>query len=179
MKRDGLENVHTEQVMVPKWVRGSESADVLEPAHHQIAMLGLGGSVATPPHGVRAEALVVRSFEDLDAHAAQARGRIVVFNVLFTNYAETVRFRSGAASRASRHGAVAVLVRSTGQNGLRLPHTGALEYSSTSPAIPAAAIASEDADRLQRMADRGGRIVVRLKMAAHFESDVPSANVVG
>src|SRR5689334_598315 len=27
MTRDGLENVHTEPVMVPKWVRGSESAD--------------------------------------------------------------------------------------------------------------------------------------------------------
>src|SRR5580765_2683087 len=26
MKRDGLENVHTERVMVPKWVRGAESA---------------------------------------------------------------------------------------------------------------------------------------------------------
>src|SRR5262245_58362581 len=26
MKRDGLDNVHTEPVMVPKWVRGAESA---------------------------------------------------------------------------------------------------------------------------------------------------------
>src|SRR5262245_62554427 len=39
MKRDGLENVHTERVMVPRWVRGAESAELLEPARHPIVML--------------------------------------------------------------------------------------------------------------------------------------------
>ena len=179
MKRDGLENVHTEKAMVPRWIRGVESADIVEPARHQIAMLGLGGSVATPPGGVEASVLVVRSFEDLDANAARAHGAIVLFNVPFTNYGETVRFRSSGASRAARHGAVAALVRSVGPPGLRLPHTGALQYAADAPTIPAAAIAAEDADRLQRMTDRGARVVVRLKMEAHFESDVESANVVG
>src|SRR5256714_4594950 len=82
-------------------------------------------------------------------------------------------------SGAARHGAVAMLVRAVGPNGLRTPHTGALTYATDSPKIPAAAISSEDADRLQRMTDRGGHVVVRLKMDAHFEADVPSANVVG
>src|ERR1051325_639576 len=41
MKRDGLENVHTEKVMVPKWVRGSESAEIVEPAAQPMVMLGL------------------------------------------------------------------------------------------------------------------------------------------
>src|SRR5262245_4368765 len=48
MTRDGLENVHTERVMVPKWVRGNESAEIVEPARHPMAMLGLGDSVGTP-----------------------------------------------------------------------------------------------------------------------------------
>src|SRR5579884_2609211 len=48
MKKDGLENVHTEKAMVPKWVRGAESADIVAPAPHAIAMLGLGDSVGTP-----------------------------------------------------------------------------------------------------------------------------------
>src|SRR6266566_5110852 len=73
MKHDGLENVHTEKAMVPKWVRGAESAEILEPARHPIAMLGLGGSVATPADGVQADVLIVHSFEELDAHAAQAK----------------------------------------------------------------------------------------------------------
>src|SRR3954463_13808843 len=179
MNKDGLDNVHTERVMVPKWVRGSESAEILEPARHPVAMLGLGDSVGTAGEGIQAEVVVVHTFDELDAQAAQVRGRIVLFNVPFTNYGETVRFRSMGPSRAARLGAVAMLVRAVGPAGLRTPHTGALQYAADAKKIPAAAIASEDADRLQRMADRGSRIVLRLKMDAHFEADAESANVVG
>ena len=69
MKRDGLENVHPEKVMVPKWVRGSESAEIVRPARQAVAILGLGGSVATPRDGIEAPLLVVHSFEELEAHA--------------------------------------------------------------------------------------------------------------
>jgi carboxypeptidase Q len=179
MKRDGLENVHTELVMVPKWVRGRESAETLEPTKQPIVMLGLGGSVATAPDGVQAELLVVRDFDELDAQAARARGRIVLLNIRFTNYEETVRFRVAGPSRVARTGAVAMLIRSVGPDGLRLPHTGVLQYSNDTQKIPAAAIASEDADRLQRMVDRGNHVIVRLKMEAHVEPDAPSANVIG
>jgi carboxypeptidase Q len=179
MQRDGLENVHTEKVMVPKWVRGNESAEIVQPVRLEIAMLGLGGSVATPPGGVQAEVLIVQTFEELDAAPARARGRIVLFNVPYTTYGETVRFRSAGASRAARYGAVGMLIRSVGLNGLRLPHTGALDYAEDAPKIPAAAIASEDADRLQRIADRGDHVAVRLKMEAHFDADAESANVIG
>src|SRR5262252_4032390 len=58
MTRDGLENVHTERVMVPKWVRGNESVEILEPVRHQMVMLGLGDSVATPGEGVQGDLLV-------------------------------------------------------------------------------------------------------------------------
>src|SRR5476651_2592933 len=106
MNKDGLENVHTEKVMVPKWVRGSESAEIIEPARHTIVMLGLGDSVGTTGDGVQAEVLIVHTFEELDAKAASVKGRIVLFNVPYTNYGETVRFRSTGPSRASRLGAV-------------------------------------------------------------------------
>jgi carboxypeptidase Q len=179
MKRDGLEHVRTEKVMVPKWVRGRESAEIVEPGPHKIVMLGLGDSVATPSDGITAEALVVQSFAELADRAPLAKGRIVVVNVPFTNYAESIHIRTGAASRAARHGALAALVRSVGPPGQRLAHTGVLQYSPDAPKIPAAAIASEDADRLQRLADRGVTIVLRLSMEAHFEPDVESANVIG
>src|SRR5271169_4392142 len=52
MKRDGLENVHGEEVMVPHWVRGAESAEMILPRPHRLPMLGLGGSIATPPDGI-------------------------------------------------------------------------------------------------------------------------------
>jgi carboxypeptidase Q len=179
MTHDGLENVHTEKVMVPRWVRGSESAEIVEPVQHPLVMLGLGQSVGTPPGGVEAELLIARSFNDLDGNAARAKGRIVLFNVPYTTYEETMTYRSDGPSRAARWGAVAVLVRSVGPAGLRTPHTGALQYSVDAPQIPAAAIATEDADRLQRLVNRDGRVVVRLKMEAHMEPDVESANVVG
>src|SRR6185436_5196340 len=179
MKRDGLENVHTEKVMVPHWVRGNESAEMVEAARHPMVMLGLGGSVGTRPEGVQAEVLTVHSFNELEAAGQKARGKIVFFNVPYTAYEETVTYRSDGPARAARLGAVASLVRSVGPPGLRTPHTGSLQYTPEAPQIPAAAITTEDADRLQRIADRGTRIVVRLKMEAHTEADAQSANVVG
>jgi carboxypeptidase Q len=178
MRRDGLEDVRAEPVMVPRWVRGSESAEIVSPVLSPLVMLGLGGSVGTPPAGVEAPSLVVSSFDELDARAADAKGRIVVFNVPFTTYGETVQYRSSGASRAARAGAVAMLLRSVGPMGLRTPHTGALRYVDASPRIPAAAIAAEDAERLHRMQRRGARVVIRLKMEARFLPDVESANVV-
>jgi carboxypeptidase Q len=179
MTRDGLENVHTEKVMVPKWVRGAESADIVRPSRQPLAMLGLGDSVGTPRGGIEADVAVVHGFEELEARGPQLRGKIVLINGAFTTYDESGRYRRAGASRAARHGAVAVLVRSIGPDGLRLPHTGALDYASGVPRIAAAALASEDADLIDRMVTRGENVVVRLKMDAHTEPDVESANVVG
>ena len=143
MKKDGLENVHTEPVMVPRWVRGRESAEVVEPARHQIVMLGLGDSVGTPAAGIQAEAVVVRSYTELEAASSRVQGRIVVFNVPFTSYDQTRPYRSDGPSRASQLGAVASLVRAVGPAGLRLPHTGGLNYAANVAKIPAAAISRD------------------------------------
>src|SRR6185503_6723997 len=83
MKKDGLENVRTEPVLVPKWVRGRESAEIVDPPRHTIAMLGLGGSIGTPPGGVEADVMVVNSFDELRVRASEAAGRIVLFNATF------------------------------------------------------------------------------------------------
>ncbi|MCA1563525.1 MAG: peptidase M28 family protein, partial [Acidobacteria bacterium] len=179
MKEDGLENVRLEAVKVPHWVRGQESAEIVAPRRHPMAVLGLGNSVGTPPGGVEAEILVVRTFQELTAAGDRVKGRIVFFNAPFTNYGETVQYRAAGPSRAASLGAVAVLVRSVGPAGLRTPHTGALRYAEGLPQIPAAGISAEDADRLQRMQDRGTTVRVRLKMDAKFLPDADSANVVG
>jgi carboxypeptidase Q len=177
MKKD-FDEVRLDPVMVPHWVRGAESLEMVAPQGGMLAMLGLGNSVGTGAAPVEAEVLVVRSFADLDANAAKAKGRIVLFNVPYTTYGETVQYRSSGPSRAAARGAVAMLVRAVGPPGLRTPHTGGLRYAADQPQIPAAAIATEDADRLQRMQDRGTRVVLRLSMAAKFLPDAPSANLV-
>lgn len=180
MKQDGLENVHTERVMVPKWVRGQESVEMIEPPHHVLPMLGLGGSVATPAGGIEAEVIVVANSDELARRTAEVKGKIVLFNVPYTNYGETVAYRSGGARMAAQHGAVASLVRSVGPMGLRTPHTGGMNYGDEPVTkIPTAAITAEDSNRIQRLVNRGVRVRLRLKMEAHFEPDVESFNVVG
>src|SRR5664279_2041031 len=77
MKSDGLENVHGEDVLVPHWVRGEESVELLAPTHQKLPMVGLGGSVATPKKGITAPVLVVRNFDELQQRADEARGKIV------------------------------------------------------------------------------------------------------
>ena len=67
MELDGLENVRRQRVMVPKWVRGAERAEMVSPRRTELAMLGLGRSIATPPGGITAELVVVDSFEALHA----------------------------------------------------------------------------------------------------------------
>ena len=178
MKRDGLDNVRAEKVMVPHWVRGEESLELLEPASRRLPMLGLGNSVGTPPEGITAEAVVVRNFEELDALGEKVRGKVVVYNAPFTTYGQTVAYRGSGASRASKYGAVAAIIRSITPVSLQTPHTGALRYSEDSPKIPAAAVTIEGAEMLQRMYDRGERPQLRLKMEARFLPDAESANVV-
>lgn len=179
MKADGLENVRAEPVMVPRWVRGREHAEIVEPPHHDLAVLGLGGTVATPTGGLEADLLVVSSFDDLRSRAAEARGKIVLFDVAYGGYAETVTYRNGGARAAAQAGAVGMLVRSIGPMGLRTTHTGSVNYVPEVPAIPAAAIASEDASRLVRLARSGRRVRLRIVLEGRREADVESANVVG
>jgi carboxypeptidase Q len=178
MKAEGLANVRGEPAMVPKWVRGHEKAELLQPRYGMLPMLGLGGSVATPKGGIEAEVLVVSSFEELKARGALAKGKIVLFDVPFTNYGQTVAYRGIGAIESARVGAVATLIRSVGPFGMRTPHTGSMApYDSTLPRLPAAAITMEDAAMLHRMQTRGQKIVVRLEMEAQTLPDVPSRNV--
>ena len=157
MKRDGLDNVRTEKVMVPHWVRGEESLEMLTPVPRKLTMLGLGNSIGTPAEGITAEAVVVRNFAELDRLGERVRGKIVVYNVPFTTYGATVHYRWQGASRAARYGAVAALVRSITPVSLQTPHTGAMQYDPAQPKIPVAAITIEAAELLQRMHDRGDR----------------------
>jgi carboxypeptidase Q len=178
MRNDGLANVRGEPVTVPRWVRGQESATLIEPRQLAMPMLGLGGSIATPPEGITAEVLVVESYEELERRAAEARGKIVLFDAPFTSYGETVQYRSGGAIAAARAGAVASLIRSVASYSMRTPHTGNMRYEDGVPQIPHAALSVEDAAMLHRMQDRGERVVIRLQMNAQTMPPAQSRNVV-
>src|SRR6202051_95928 len=146
MKSAGLANVRTIPVKVPHWVRGRESAEMLEPLQKPLFMLGLGGSVGTAPGGITADVLAVSSFDELEKLGRSAvEGKIVLYDAPFVTYGQTVLYRSNGASRAARLGAVAALVRAITPRSLRDPHTGAMNYTDTDPNIPTAAVSVEDA----------------------------------
>jgi hypothetical protein len=179
MKQDGLVNVVTPPVRVPHWVRGNESASLIEPVNKPLAILGLGGSIATPKKGITAEVVPVSSFDELDRKGKALEGKIVLLNVAYEGYGRTVTYRTTGASRAARLGAVAMLVRSITPVSLQSPHTGALEYAAGIQKIPAAAVTLEDATLIQRLVDAGNKVVVRLEMEGHMLPDAESANVIG
>lgn len=186
MRRDGLANVRGERVMVPHWERGAESAMLVAPRRVALHVLGLGGTVGTPAGGLTAPVLVVRTFDDLRARAAEARGRIVLFDIPWDTaldpssaYDALTSYRYRAPAAAARVGAVGVLIRSLTPVSMQSPHTGGTAYDSASRRLPIAAVSVEDAAMLHRMQDRGTRVVVRLTLSGRTLPDAASRNVVG
>ena len=178
MRSDGLKMARGERVQVPTWIRGNESLDLILPFKRSMAMLGLGGSIATPKGGIKAEVVVVNSFDELDEKQNDVRGKIVLFNAPFTTYGETVQYRYKGASSAARYGALASLIRSVGSWSMNTPHTGVMTYDRDQPKIPHAAITMEDAMMLGRLQERGEKIVLHLRMEARSVADRWSRNVI-
>ncbi len=180
MRKEGLQNVTVQPVMVPHWVRGHESAAITAPVSKPLHMLGLGLSVPTPVGGLDAPVVVVSDFDELDRLGkAGVAGKIVVFNAPYVSYGKTVAYRVAGPSRAAALGAVAVLVRSITPLAMQTPHTGVTMYDAAQPKIPAAAVSLEDAEMLARLAKEPAGARVHLDMEAHMEADAPSANVYG
>jgi len=179
MKDDDLENVHGEDVLVPHWIRGKESAELLAPRRKRIPVVGLGYTVGTPADGIVAEVLVVKTFQELRDRADEAKGKIIVFNEEYTTYGESVEYRGNGAIEAAKVGGLASLVRSVTPFSINSPHTGMQDYEQNVTQIPNACITVEDAQYLQRCQDRGWRIVLQLKMADFSLPLSKSRNVVG
>ena len=194
MRRLGFD-VRLEKVMVPHWVRGVETAELMQfpgqapETTQKIVLTALGGSVATLPEGLTAEVVVVDSFEHLATLGrARVAGKIVLFNARFDKkmaaqgfapqaYGQAVAYRGAGPSAAARLGAVASLVRSVGGADYRLPHTGGFGYANDAPKIPAAAVAAEDADLIAYLTGQGP-VRLRLTLTPQTLPDVESYNVI-
>jgi Zn-dependent M28 family amino/carboxypeptidase len=193
LKRLGLK-VNLQPVWVPHWVRGEERAQLVkypdqpEGISQKLAITALGGSVATPAEGLRAEVLVVRNYQELEVRKKEARNRIVLFEVVFDQFAAdnghamdaygaAVDYRANGPSAAAKHGAVAALVRSVGGADFRLPHTGALRYAQDATKIPAGALSAEDADLVARLAEKGP-VTMQLVLTPQTLEPVLSHNVI-
>jgi carboxypeptidase Q len=190
MRKLGLE-VRLQPVTVPHWVRGAETAALVEYAGmvpgttQKIVLAALGGSSSTPTDGLTAEVVTVSTFEELTALGHdKVAGKIVLFNELFDKqkaaaglafaaYGEAVRYRGAGPKAAADLGAVAALVRSVGNADYRLPHTGF-----ASPAgIPAAAVTAEDADLIVHLGAQG-KVRMHLTLTPQKLPDETGYNVI-
>src|SRR5204862_3250940 len=195
LKALGLE-VQLEKVRVPHWVRGEETAMLVEftgmaeKTTQKIGLCGLGSSVATPAEGLTAEVVVVRDFDELEALGKdKVAGKIVLFNYHFDKqmaaqshagdaYSQAVKYRAEGATAAGRLGAVASLIRSVGGAEFRLPHTGQNDYKNDAPKIPAGAVTAEDADLIAALVPQG-TVRMHLVLTPQTLPDAPSFNVIG
>jgi len=186
MAKDGLANARREKVMVPHWVRGSESLHVTAPIERELTILGLGMSVGTRGT-LKGEVAVVDHVDDIAKRGAALKGKIVLINQKMppydakgggSHYGQTVQARSRGASEAAKVGAKGVLVRSVTAVSLGTPHTGALSYEEGVAKLPAAAVTHEGAQLLSRLVGRGETVRVALKMGAKQLPDAVSGNAI-
>jgi carboxypeptidase Q len=195
LKTIGCE-VQLEKVIVPHWVRGEETAALVqfpgqaENTTQKIVLCALGASIATPAAGITADVIAVRNFDELKSLPRdKVAGKIVLFNYPFDKqmaaegrgneaYGEAVVYRSDGPSAAARQGAVACLIRSVAGADYRLPHTGQTDYAHDAPKIPAGAVTAEDADLIADLV-RQGPVKMKLVLTPQTLADVESANVIG
>lgn len=189
----GLDRVYLEDVMVPKWVRGTfeyASINTGPGMSINVPVCALGGSIATPVAGLRAQVIEVKDFEELDVLGEKnIKGKFVFYNRAmpadlintFEAYSKTVDQRSSGAEKAARLGAVGVIVRSMNLRLDDYPHTGNMRYGDlpNKMRIPAAAISTNGAQLLSSMLALNEDLYFYLKQDCKNYPEVPSHNVIG
>lgn len=189
----GLDKVWLQPVMVPKWIRGTfEYANIeTSPGNTiNVPVCALGGSVATPLAGIRAEVIEVKDFEELKVLGKEkVAGKIVFYNRpmqadlinTFSAYSGCVDQRFSGAEEAARLGAVGVVVRSMNLRLDDYPHTGSMGYGELPlrERIPAAAISTNGAELLSSMLALNPTLKFYLKQNCKNLPDVQSYNVIG
>lgn len=189
MIESGLERVHLQPVLVPHWERGGAETVILiaDGKAEQLRGLALGGSVATPPEGITAGVIEVRSIAEVTGLGERARGNIIFFNRpmdpklinTFDAYSGAVDQRVNGPVAAARAGAVAVLVRSITTAMDTIPHTGMLRYNGSVTKIPAVAISTVDAEHLSQTLRQHPNASITIKTNCRTLPDAESHNVIG
>lgn len=182
----GFSNVRTQDVLVPRWVRGESEVTLLGPAPQTLVATPIGGSIGTDEFGIEGAVIRVESYDALLAlDPSAAANKIVFIDYRMerrrdgSDYSNAVRARTLGPSAAAKLGASALVIRSVGTSDDRIAHTGALRYAIDAPRIPAFALAHPDADILTRRIQEGQTVRLRLKSSARELPPAWSANVIG
>ncbi len=182
----GFTAVRTQDVLVPRWIRGSTEVTLLGPAPQPLVAATLGGSIGTSDEGIEAQVVEFASLDALSGNqAADVKDKIVFINERMertrdgSGYGKTVKNRAQGASAAANLGAVALVIRSIGTSDERFAHTGRMIYDVNAPRIPAFSLSNPDADTLSRQLKANKQVRLRLKSTAREMPPAWSANVIG
>lgn len=188
MKALGFDKVWTEEVESPQWLRGDIEAQIIAPYAHDMAAIGLGGTVGTPAEGIKAQVVEFKTLDDLKAaKQGSLNGKIAFVSYRMqaaidgSGYGPAVAARGNGASIAAEKGALAFIMRSVGTDNNRSAHTGMMRYKDGVKKIPAAALANPDSDLLVNALKRGKPVDFYLKITAKHnpENLIKSASVIG
>ncbi|MEO8797509.1 MAG: M28 family peptidase [Polyangiaceae bacterium] len=186
MKALGLQNVHAEEVTVPVWRRGAESAELMTPAKQPLAITALGWSGATPKEGVTAGVLEVSSLDELKAlPKGAAKGKIVFGNVVMektndgSGYGRAVPMRFAGPKLAQDAGALAFVMRTVGTAEDRAPHAGADGQREANKPLAAGALSTTDAELLHDVLKAHPDAKLHVLLTPSRGPDAKSANVIG
>lgn len=190
LKKEGLDSVWLQKVVVPHWVRGprEQAYFISKSGKKTVAVCALGGSVGTGKKGIKAEVVEVKNFKELEALGEQGvKGKIVFFNramnplfiKTFEAYGDAVNQRSMGAIEAAKYGAVGVVVRSMASNIDEHPHTGAMRYKDSLTKIPACAISTLHAEQLSDALKNDPHTSFFLKQECASLGEAVSYNVIG
>lgn len=187
MNQFGYDSVYMQDVMVPNWKRGEAEVCRIVGERNDLAVLAIGGSVATPVGGITSEVIEVQSLDEVDELGEKVKGKIVFYNRAFdqrnistgAGYGGAVDQRVHGASRAAKYGAVAIIIRSISSGFDDVPHTGTLTYADDVARIPAAALGVISADRLTKALAEEHSVELLLDMSCEWKEDALSHNVIG
>lgn len=188
-----LDRVWLQPVMVPKWTRGIKEFAYISYSPGEttnVNICALGGSVPTPPGGLKAQVVEVKGIDELETLGEdKLKGKIVFFNrpmqadliQTFEAYGGCVDQRYSGAAEAAKYGAVGVIVRSMNLRLDDFPHTGSMSYGdlAVSKRIPAAAISTMDANMLSSVLTLNPEIEFYFRQNCRVFPDVKSYNVIG
>jgi len=185
MKEGGADKVIMQECKVPHWVRGGDDKAKVA-GGKELDVVALGNSMGSGKNGVKADVLLVNSFDDLEKKKDLVKGKIVFYNYKFNptfvqtfrSYGDASQYRGNGPSRAAKYGAKAVIVRSMSHSTDNNPHTGATRYVDSFPKIPAVAIGLRDADWLNEELQKG-KLTVEIKTNGHFLDSAIGHNVIG
>ncbi len=189
----GFDKVYKQPVRVRNWERGFADAQILAPYPQKLVVTALGGSIATPQDGLKAEVVMFASLDELkSAEPSMVENKIVFLNTRMQRdkagrfYGKVVPNRVSGAVEAAKLGALAVVIRSVGTDNSRFAHTGVMRYNDEVEKIPAGAISTADADTLEAMFAKQnneqtntGPISMFLNMQAKDAGWQTSYNVIG